>query len=290
MTTAGHQLVPQQSERPHFAPLRLVTFFLLAYGFSWAWVIPWAATHRTVFQGRGWPTHFPSLVGPLLAAVAVTAWTRGGLGVRDLLARMVRWRIGWRWWLICLTPLAAFAVVLGFMAAAGLSIPPRSDFIRFSGLPSSWGVIGVVLAVLVINGFGEETGWRGYALPQLQLRFAPLTATLILAAVWAAWHVPQFFLLDSYKDFSLAMLPVFFLGLTCGAVVLTWLYNRTSSILAVAIWHGLYNLTGATAAATSGNGTISAAMWTFAVLLALVLLYVEWQAHRRGRPTILQPR
>src|SRR5659263_427254 len=158
MTTAGHQLVPQQRERPHFAPLRLVTFFLLAYGFSWAWVLPWAATHRTVFQGRGWPTHFPSLVGPLLAAVAVTAWTRGGLGVRDLLARMVRWRIGWRWWLICLSPLAALSLILGFMAAAGLSIPPRSDFIRFSGLPSSWGV-----------------------------------------------------------DFSLAMLPVFFLGLTCGA-------------------------------------------------------------------------
>ena len=133
---------------------------------------------------------------------------------------MLQWRLGWRWWLICLSPLAALAAVLGVMALAGASIPARAEFARFSGLPSGWGVTAVTLTVIVI-GFGEETGWRGFALPELQGRFGPVAATLILAGGWAVWHIPQFFLLDTYKNFSLSMVPVFFAGLTCGALVLT---------------------------------------------------------------------
>lgn len=127
-------------------------------------------------------------------------------------------------------------------------------------------------------------------MPQLQRRFGPLIASLIIAAFWAAWHIPQFFLLDSYEDFSGAMLPVFLFGLTCGAIVCTWIYNRTSSILAVAAWHGIYNLTGATRAATRGRATLAAAMWTFVVVHAIVLLVLDRWARRAGRSSILAAR
>jgi hypothetical protein len=84
------------------------------------------------------------------------------------------------------------------------------------------------------------------------------------------------------------MLPVFVFGLICGAVVCTWIYNHTGgSILAVAVWHGLYNMTGATKAATAGSGTIAAAMWTLIVTHAVVLLVLERRARRHGRPSIL---
>ncbi|MGZ4711352.1 MAG: CPBP family intramembrane glutamic endopeptidase [Acidimicrobiia bacterium] len=269
---------------------RVVWFFVLAYGFSWVWVIPWAATGNTVHQGVGWPTHFPSLLGPMLAAFAVTACTTGRAGVRDLLARMVRWRIGWQWWLAVASPLAFFFGVLAVMAAAGADMPATSDFARFSGLPEGLGVVGVALILTLVNGFGEETGWRGYALPQLERRFSPLAATVIIAILWAGWHLPQFFLLRSYQDFSVGMLPVFVFGLTCGAVVWTWVYNRTGSILAVALWHGIYNFTGATKAATGGGGAIASAMWTYVVANAVVLLVLERRARRAGRPSILAPR
>ena len=265
----------------------VIAFFVLAYALSWAWVIPWAATGHTVFQGQGWPTHFPSLLGPLVAAFAVTAWRGHGRGGRDLLESMARWRIGWRWWLAAASPLAFFVVVLAAMAAVGADMPARSDFAQFSGLSSSLGLVGMALVVTVVNGFGEETGWRGFALPRLQQRFGPMAATLIIAVLWAGWHIPQFFFLDSYKDFSAPMLPVFVLGLTCGAVVWTWMYNHTGSILAVAVWHGIYNVTGGTKAATAGAGTIAAAMWTFMVVFAAVLLTLEWRAHRHSRPSIL---
>ena len=268
----------------------VVAFFVLAHAVSWAWVIPWAATGHTVRQGDGWPTHLPSLLGPLLAALAVTAWTSHGRGVRDLVGRVGRWRIGWRWWLAVLSPLAFFFVVLGVMAAVGGGLPAGGDFARFSGVSAGLGIPGVALVVIVVGGFGEETGWRGYALPQLQRRFGPITASVIIAVLWASWHIPQFFFVDSYKDFSLPMLPVFVFGLTCGAIVWTWVYNHTGSILAVAVWHGIYNATGATKAATGGSGTIAAAMWTFVVVHAIVLLVLDRQARRAGRPSILAAR
>ena len=289
-TVAAAPAVPPAAQTAPFLPKRVVAFFVLAYGISWAWVIPWAATGHTVLQGGGWPTHLPSLLGPMLAAFAVTAWTTGRVGIRDLFVRMGRWRIGWRWWLAVASPLAFFFVVLGTMAAVGAHVPARGDFARFSGLPAGLGVVGVALAITVVNGFGEETGWRGYALPQLQRRFGPLAASLIIAAFWAGWHIPQSFFLDSSKSFSVAMLPVLVFGLTCGAIVWTWVYNRTGSILAVAAWHGIYNVTGGTRAATGGSGVIASAMWTYVVVSATVLLVPERRARRAGHPSILAAR
>jgi CAAX protease family protein len=97
----------------------VLLYFVLAYAISWAWVIPLAATGHTVAQGRGWPTHLPSLVGPMVAALLVTGWDAGGPGVRDLLARMARWRIGWRWWVAAVSPLLVFLAVLVVLAMAG---------------------------------------------------------------------------------------------------------------------------------------------------------------------------
>ena len=75
-----------------------------------------------------------------------------------------------------------------------------------------------------------------------------------------------------------------------GAIVWTWIYNHTGSILAVAVWHGIYNVTGGTKAAADGRGTIAAAMWTYVVLNAIVLLVLERRARRAGRPSILAAR
>lgn len=188
---------PKEPETVTFDARRLIVFFVLAYGISWAWTIPLAVTGRSVLQGEGWPTHLPGLLGPLIAAFAVTGWTTGRTGVRDLFARMGRWRIGWRWWAVVASPLAFFFVVLAAMAAAGVDVPRRADFAQFSGVSAGLGLVGVALVVILVGGFGEEVGWRGYALPQLQRRFGPLAASVIIAVLWAGWHIPQFFLIDT---------------------------------------------------------------------------------------------
>lgn len=47
----------------------MLGFVALAYGISWAWLIPLAAGGLVVTAGVGWPTHVPALMGPLVAAV-----------------------------------------------------------------------------------------------------------------------------------------------------------------------------------------------------------------------------
>ncbi|MCU1613644.1 MAG: hypothetical protein JWO98_1184 [Frankiales bacterium] len=136
----------------------------------------------------------------------------------------------------------------------------------------------------------RRQGWRGYLLPALPSRLGPLRATGIIAAVWAGWHLPQFFLIETYQNFKLALLPMFLIGLAGGAVVLSWLYNQTHRVLACGVWHALYNVAGASAAASSGAGVIAAAVWTFVVGFAALLCCLKWLAARAGRPSVLEPR
>jgi NAD(P)-dependent dehydrogenase (short-subunit alcohol dehydrogenase family) len=142
----------------------------------------------------------PALLGPAVAAVLVTAWTMGRPGIHDLLARMARWRVPPRWWLAALSPAAFLGLALIAMAAAGKPLPGVADFGRFSGIPAI-GLAGVLL-LITVGALGEETGWRGYALPQLQRRFSPLTSSLIIAVLWFGWHLPQFFVIATYRDSS----------------------------------------------------------------------------------------
>jgi membrane protease YdiL (CAAX protease family) len=146
------------------------------------------------------------------------------------------------------------------------------------------GLAGVLLLIFV-GALGEETGWRGYALPQLQRRFSPLASSLILAALWFGWHLPQFLVIATYRDFGPAQYLGMFLGLACGAVVLTWLYNRSGgSILLVAVWHGLYNVVAATQAAT---GLLAAVVSTLIMIQGIVLIVADLRARRRGQPSVL---
>jgi len=236
-----------------------IRYTLLAYLFSWACWLPVAWTHRVVRVG-GWPTHLPGLLGPALAATVLTALA-GPYRLRALGARVLHWRIG-AWWLVALSPLVF--VALGY----ALGRPAFADLWRINGFPT-WGPLGV-LALLMLAALGEETGWRGYLQPALQRRMRPLFAMLVVALVWAGWHAPLFAILDGYRGFGPLTLVGFGIGLASGAVVLGWLYNRTGSVLAVAVWHGTYNLASASVAA---RGPI-AALSTTAVIVAAVTLVV----------------
>jgi membrane protease YdiL (CAAX protease family) len=258
-----------------------------AYLLSWAWLIPAALTGGVIVPGEGWPTHFPALLGPAAAALILTAWRDGRAGLVDLGRRMVRVRIPARWWLFAVSPLLLVPLVVTVSAVLGRGAPAIGDFAVISGLPSGLGVLGVAAVVLFVNGFGEETGWRGYTQHTLQRTHGPLVATLVVALLWAGWHAPMFFTVASFRDLGVGTTVGWFLGLFCGALVLTWLYNRTGgSIALVAVWHATYNLVSGTDAAT---GLLAAVATTLVIALAMLLLALEVRALRRGSATVLGP-
>lgn len=239
-------------------------YFFLAYALSWCAWAPLALQGQGVLSGVPTWLHLVGAFGPLLAAFIVAAWTAGRKGVRDLLSRMTRWRIGCGWLL-----LAAFSPVLVFGAVVLVTRlitgtwQAASGFGQVAELPGLGWLVGWLAWVLTF-GLGEETGWRGFALPRLQARHSARDASLILGLLWAGWHAPAFFY--NY-ELSLFAVVAFVVSIIAGAMVLTWLFNSTGgSVLATALWHGSYN-----AAVAGGDAAVSAAV-TAAVILAFILI------------------
>ena len=241
---------------------RIVGFVVLAYALSWAWWIPLAVSGTTVDRGQGWPTHLIGLMGPALAAVIVTAFTDGGAGLRDLWSRIARWRVGWIWYGVVIATAALAAIPL-----VSESNTPAGDFVLYSGAPAAG--LAVVVYVLVVNGFGEEIGWRGFLCEQLLETSSCGRTALIVWPIWAIWHLPLFWVLASFRDFGVGGTVGWAVGIGFGSVFLTWLYQSAShSILIVALWHTAYNFT----TATESSSGATAAIVTTAVIVASVMI------------------
>lgn len=96
---------------------RLVSFIVLAYALSW-WV--------PLLNVEGLPP--VAAFGPFLAALIVLGLTVGRSGVKTLLGRMVRWRVGLQWYLIAL----GLPILLGGLASylavlLGAPAPARNN-------------------------------------------------------------------------------------------------------------------------------------------------------------------
>lgn len=245
-----------------------IAFVLLAYAWSWAWWVPMAAMGVTTRAGQAWPTHLPGLVGPAVAAVIVTAVVSGRSGFADLRGRVVKVRVGGFWYAV----LAATAVVgAGAIALQGLlgrGWPSAAEFATFSGAgPMPWLVLVVV--VLVVGGFGEEIGWRGFLVERWGARLGLLRTSLLVAAVWVLWHVPLFWVSESYRSFGPAGTVGWLVSITAGSVVLTWMYlGSGGSIWIVAIWHTMFNLV----TASEAGADLAAPVLSAAVIAAAVVL------------------
>ena len=150
----------------------LIAFFVLAYLLTW-WIYP--LLRFSPLLG------IPGLFGPALAAIIMAAVTGGKSGVKQLLSRVVLWRVGVRWYVIAL----GLPTVLS-LAAAGL-------YYLFDGSrPIQIGAVSVLDFIVFVLVVGEELGWRGYALPLLLEQRSAVMASLILGVLWGLWHLPTF--------------------------------------------------------------------------------------------------
>lgn len=142
-------------------------FLVLAFAISWAWLVPMALSGGVSQPGQGWPTHLPALLGPGIAGVIATAYLHGKQGLVALWKRLFRWSSPGMLAVIGLIALAGIAVITQGLATG--TWPSAQSFWTYNGTPVTVGPLAVFLYVLVINGFGEEIGWRGF-LADLLLR------------------------------------------------------------------------------------------------------------------------
>lgn len=249
----------------------ILQFVALAYALSWLAWLPIILSHGQIVSGVGWPTHLPGLLGPALAA-GLLARRAGGAVWADLCERVTRLPHGRLAWLATLSPLLIIAAAMIAECAITGSLPALDALGLYSGLPAL-GVLPVLLIVLLVNGLGEEIGWRGFLLPHLQRRFGPLVGTLLLWPIWLGWHLPLFAIVVDFRTMSPTAICGWSLGLLAGTLVLAHVARLAcGSVLAVALWHTLFNLAAGTGLSASAAATATICVMLWAVLVAAAAL------------------
>jgi membrane protease YdiL (CAAX protease family) len=252
-----------------------VVFFVLAFAF------PWLIWGTTIAQSRGILSfHIPQplafWIGLNLATYLSAALTGGMSAVKDLLGRIVRWRVHPVWYAaaLALTGVFSLASIVIHLALGGTHQVGR--------LLSLQNLLPSLLFQIFFFLLTEETAWRGFALPRLQVKYNALTASLILGVLWGLWHTPLVFVPGSFQ--STVPFAGFVLSAVATAIVTTWLFNHShGSVLIAAIFHGATDATIAYANVMTGDLRL---FWIFIAVqwaAALVIILAEGAAHLSRR-------
>ena len=172
---------------------------------------------------------------PSFVALGLTARSEGAAGIQSLLERLVKWRVGVRWYVFAVGYLVTIKIGVALVYRIAIGVWPH-----FGVEP--WYILAVATVLSTPVQAGEEIGWRGFALPLLTARLGLARASLLLGIVWATWHLPLFFVpgVDNYGQ----SFVIFALQVTAISVPMAWLYARTNgSLLLVMLMHGASNQT-----------------------------------------------
>ncbi len=212
-------IMPHRSE--------LLKFFGLTYAMSWVlWTLVALIPPGTPLRAA---MFLPGTFAPALVALWLAPRPQ------ELIDRVLQWRVPGRWYVFALGYLAAVKLAAAIVYRIVAGFWPTLE-------PGPW--LLFVGGILVSTPFqaGEEIGWRGYALPRLTQRFGLGAASAMLGVLWAAWHLPLFFI--GGTDTTGASFPVYLITVTAISIAMGWLYARTSgSLLLVMLMHSAANNT-----------------------------------------------
>jgi uncharacterized protein len=222
----------------------LFVFLGLTFGITWSigaasvLATDWFTTRFGPLNTRA-PLFYLMVWAPNIAAIIVVSGISGWSGIRDLFARLGRWRVQPWVWIVALGFYPALMAVVEIVGLAfGDSLPGPQNLRAFAaGL--------VYLPLIALGPLGEELGWRGFLLPRMLDQMPPLAAALIVGAIWMVWHLPAFIFMSDLPQSGMS-LPIFVVGGLALSVFNTWLFlnARHSILIAGIIPHTIANAWG----------------------------------------------
>jgi uncharacterized protein len=260
----------------------VLAYYILAFAISWGGIL--LALGPGGFLGAGIDSDTQlmvggpiSLLGPSLSGILMTALLYGRQGLRELLARLLKWRVGAGWYAfaLLLPPVLFTVAVLVLGQTPGILTTADKRGMLVNGLIS-----GVMVA------FFEELGWTGFATPELRKRHGVLSTGLIMGVLWGVWHFPLF-AASAWASTApppwLMLLLMLFTFLIPFRVLMVWLYDRTSSLLLGMLMHlPLVMAQFVLSAPNSTHAEIATGNIIFMSLLWIAVAVVF--AARRGKP------
>jgi membrane protease YdiL (CAAX protease family) len=218
--------------------------------------------------------------GPTVVGLLLTGLVDGRAGLRDLLGRLLRWRVGAGWYA------AALGIVL-FLAAvvfAVLSLRFPAFVPAIAAAEDKVSLLLVAAAVGLTGGLLEEVGWTGFAIPRLLGRRGVFSTGLLVGVLWGAWHLLSSVWYAGVMHGEVPLVPftaLYFAGgvvqLTAYRVLMVWAYDRTGSLLLAVLMHAglIVTTTPLVMGATTGVvfltwfGASAAALWGVVAAVAL---------------------
>jgi uncharacterized protein len=164
------------------------------------------------------------------------------MGLRELVSRLLRWRVGVLWYVVALlvAPLVYTVVHFTLSLVSPVYLPTLITTENKAALLLS--AVGAGLGV----GLFEEVGWTGFAVPELRRRYSVFSTGLVVGMLWGAWHLltNDLWISDSYAGGlpQLLFLTATGLSLLAGQllafrVLMVWVYERTGSLLVAVLMH-----------------------------------------------------
>jgi len=208
-----------------------------------------------------------SLAVPLMVLVFLVCLTGGWVissarsahpDVRQMLASLLPDRLSAPWLVFALGFNAAILLLswgIGSLLGLEIVIPQVWEH---PPLNVMYYIVLIFAVMSLVRGGIEEPGWRGFMLPELQKKYSPLVASLIIAVFWNLWHIPLHLngfypedLLTGMLRRSVLVIPM--------AIATTWLYNKTAGNLFLLVcFHSMFNLMWLT---LPQSDVIAAALW-----------------------------
>jgi membrane protease YdiL (CAAX protease family) len=209
-------------------------FFVLAFDVSWPfWIMP-MLLGLGIESPNGLPLIAFGFIGPLVAGIFFAWHTRSDGSWSEYWARLRDpRRIPARWYAVIVLFMPA---MMAFVVLWDMAFETGSAFLLIGRRAAVWlddpsSLVPLLLTTLLLGPLLEEFGWRGYALDRLQARFGAAIASLVLGVLWALWHLPLFFIRDTFQsDVIQAWSPAFWMfvvQIVAMSFVMTWIFNHT---------------------------------------------------------------
>jgi uncharacterized protein len=96
--------------------------------------------------------------------------------------------------------------------------------------------------ITFLLALGEEIGWRGLLVPQLNKQYSLKITALLSGFLWAFWHIPLIILTDYGSTAPVWFsIPVFIINITCLGVIAAYLRIKTKSLWPPVLLHASHN-------------------------------------------------